>query len=247
MKNKSEWQRFFDGHAPVYMDNVFTKNTMAEVDFIIEELQLEKGNSLLDVGCGTGRHSVELAKRGLNVTGIDLSSGMLDQARKVAVEANVEVELLQADATRFEVGKQYDAAICVCEGAFGLLGSDDDPAEHDLAILCNIHRALKPGGKFILTALNGFRHIRQYSNKDVAENRLDPHYMIERSEMEYDSSDGKKTVTVSERGFAPSELALMCRVAGFEIDYLGGGTAGNWGKRVLDLDEYEIMVIARKV
>ncbi len=246
MKDNSEWQRFFDGHAPVYMDNVFTKATMAEVDFIIEELHLEKGNSLLDVGCGTGRHTVELAKRGLNMTGIDLSPGMLEQARTAAADANVEVELIQADATKFDLDRQFDAAICVCEGAFGLLSSGDDPAEHDLAILRNIHKALKPGCEFLLTALNAFRYVRKYSNKDVAENRFDPNYMIEKYEMEYDTSEGKKTVTVSERGFAPSELALMCRVAGFEIDYLGGGTAGNWGTRVLDLDEYEIMVIARK-
>ncbi|UEC43101.1 MAG: hypothetical protein METHAR1v1_1080006 [Methanothrix sp.] len=53
---------FFDAHAPIYYDNVFTKNTLQEVDFLIEELALPPAGSILDVGCGTGRHSIELAQ-----------------------------------------------------------------------------------------------------------------------------------------------------------------------------------------
>lgn len=80
LKEKSTWEDFFDAHAPIYMDNVFTKNTLAEVDFLTEELALPPGGSILDVGCGTGRHSIELARRGYCVTGLDLSREMLAQA-----------------------------------------------------------------------------------------------------------------------------------------------------------------------
>ncbi len=246
MNTDNNWRRFFDEHAPDYMGNVFTKNTTAEVDFIIKELGLSKGMSILDVGCGTGRHSVELARRGYDVTGIDLSSGMLQQAMKAAAAASVEVQWIQADATSFELNRHFDVGLCLCEGAFGLLGAGDDPSEHDLAILRNINRALKPGGKFILTALNGFRLIRTYNNDDVASGKLDPIYMMEKSDLELETAIGKKSFTVTERGFAPSELLLMLRDTGFEVDYIGGGTAGNWGRRPLDLDEYEIMVIGSK-
>ncbi len=57
----NEWEKFFDEHAPQYMNEVFTKNTVEEVTFILEELKLNSGSSILDIGCGTGRHSVELA------------------------------------------------------------------------------------------------------------------------------------------------------------------------------------------
>ena len=87
MTRRNEWEEFFDGHAPVYMDNSFTKNTVAEVDFVLEELGLPRGSRILDVGCGTGRHAVELARRGYWVTGVDISSGMLAEAEKVAREA----------------------------------------------------------------------------------------------------------------------------------------------------------------
>ena len=246
MNKDNEWQQFFDGHAPDYMDNVFTKNTLAEVDFIIEELVLDDGCRLLDVGCGTGRHSVELARRGYLVTGLDLSEGMLNQARKAARQAEVQVDWIQSDATAFEFNGEFDAAICLCEGAFGLLGSGDDPTAHDLAILRNIHRALKPKGGFLLTALNGFRLVRMYGNDDVAGGRLDPVYMTEKSTMEYRSDGENRSIEVTERGFAPSELMLMYRLAGFEIEHIGGGTAGNWGRRPIDLDEYELMVIAHR-
>jgi len=244
--NDHEWRRFFNDHAPDYMTNEFTANTLAEVDFIIDQLQLAAGSNILDVGCGTGRHSVELARRGYPVTGIDLSDGMLKQASDAAAKAGVTVTFMQADASQFELKAEFDAAICLCEGAFGLLSSTDDPGEHDLAILRNINRALKPGGRFLLTALNGFKLVRKYGNDDVAGGRFDPLYMTERYDFEYETRDGKKSIPVSERGFAPSELRLMLLLTGFEVLHIGGGTAGRWDKRTVDLDEYELMAICRK-
>lgn len=246
MMNRNEWEEFFDGHAPVYMDNSFTKNTLEEVEFVLEELSLTPGSRILDVGCGTGRHAVELARRGYRVTGVDLSSGMLAEAEKAAREADVEVELIHADATRFTLDKLFDAAICLCEGAFSLLGSEDDPIEHDLAILRHIHAALRPGARLVLTVLNACRMIRQATQEDVQNGRFDPVTMVEVSAVECDGPGGKKSLQVRERSYVPTELVMLFRQAEFEVEHIWGGTAGNWGRRQINLDEMEIMVVASK-
>jgi cyclopropane fatty-acyl-phospholipid synthase-like methyltransferase len=246
MNARNEWEEFFDGHAPAYMENVFTKNTLAEVDFIIEELKLPQGCRILDVGCGTGRHSVELATRGYAVTGVDISSGMLAQAREAAKKAGVEVEWIHFDATQFKPERSYDAAICLCEGAFGLLGKNDDPLEQGLSILRNISRALKPDSKLMMTVLNGLALVRKYKQEDVEKGVFNPVTLAETYPMEYDTPGGKKSMMVRERGFTPTELKLMLGQTGFEVYNIWGGTAGNWGRRKIDLDEIEIMIIANK-
>jgi len=246
MAGKGNWEEFFDHHCEVYMDNVFTKDTGREVAFLIEELNLPKGSTILDIGCGTGRHAVELARYGFQVTGVDLSSGMLRHARQAAEDAGVELELIQADATKFRTHRQFDAAICLCEGAFCLLGLEEDPHEHDLAILGNISNSLKRGGRLIMTALSALKKIREHSDEDIASGKFDPGYVIEKCEMEYDTPEGKKSVEVRERAYLASELRLMLKLTGFEVENIWGGTAGNWGRRPIELDEWELMAVARK-
>lgn len=242
----SSWEQFFDGYAPVYMDECFVTNTVAEIDFVIGETGIAPGGRVLDIGCGTGRHTIELAKRGYRVTGVDLSSGMLTQARTTADEARVEIELIHSNAASFASDAVYDAAVCLCEGAFCLLGADDDPSDRDLAILRNINAALKPGSTFVLTALNGLRMARQHTQQDVETGAFDPITMTELSPMSWDAPEGKRTIEVRERGYAPTELAFLARLAGFLDIRIYGGTAGNWGHRQLELDEMEMMMVAKK-
>ena len=244
MPQKSTWERFFDAHAPIYEANVFTKNTAREVNFLLEELEPPSGASILDVGCGTGRHSVELAKRGYAVTGLDLSAEMLAQAAQAANAAGVQVEWIHSDATRFSLARKYDGAICLCEGAFGLLGAGDDPITHPSAILGNACRSLKPQAKAVFTVLNGAAMIRRYQNVDVAEGRFNPVTMVESSE--FAPREGLPAMPARERAFVPTELRLLFRLAGMSVLNIWGGTAGNWGRRAIDLDEIEIMVVARK-
>ncbi len=242
----SEWERFFNDQAPGYKDAPFTKNTVAEINFLLEVFNLPPGSRILDVGCGLGRHSIELARRGYKVTGIDFSAAMLEGAAKAAKEAGVEVEWLQVDATRFTSPKLFDAAICLCESAFGLLGLEDDPTEHDLDILRNIHIALKPGARFILTALNGFSAIRRLSQADVESGRFNPLTLVETFTKEWQTPEGKKSILVKERRYLPSELARYLRQVGFSVEHVWGGSAGRWARRTLELDEAEIMIVARK-
>jgi SAM-dependent methyltransferase len=245
MSEKSVWETFFDAHAPIYEQNEFTKNTIREVEFLVEELGLSPGDSVLDVGCGTGRHSIELAKRGYAVTGLDLSSEMLAIAAHAAKVAGVHVQWVRSNAARFSFPARYDAAVCLCEGAFGLLGQGDDPIDQPLSILCSVSRSLKPQAKVLFTVLNAAAMLRRHDSKDVAEGRFDPLTLVESSECP--PREGLPGIAVRERSFVGTELVLLFRVAGMSVLEMWGGTAGNWRRSALDLDEMEIMVVARKV
>lgn len=246
MSASEGWRAFFDRHAPVYMQNVFTRNTLAEVEFLVREQRLAPGTRVLDLGCGTGRHSIELARRGFHMVGVDLSRGMLRQAQAAAQAAGVAVTWIQADAMRFAAPASFDGAFCLCEGAFGLVEAGEDPIAHDRAIASNLARSLRPGARLVLTALNGLKFLRQSGAEDIAAGAFDPTTLTERHDMEWDSGSGLRRVTVCEHGHRPEDLRPLFESAGFAVAHLGGGTAGNWGDRPVDPEEYEIMVIAER-
>jgi SAM-dependent methyltransferase len=248
------WKDFFDIYAPHYVSESFTRNTFAEVDFLIDAMSLEPGASVLDVGCGTGRHSIELARRGYKVTGVDISPGMLKEAARRAEQTGVHVEWIQQDATKLKLDSCYDACICLCEGAFGLLNAGEDAATRDISILRGIASVLIPGRPFLLTALNALRTIRLYSDDDVASGRFDnialcqvhPIGSFMSDDIGGELPDSVLSTVVREKAFTATELTLMLRIAGFGVEHIWGGTAGNWGRRPLLMDEMELMVLARR-
>lgn len=243
-KKRTEWAEFFDQEAPAYDENVFTKNTLEEVGFLIDVLRLERGMAVLDVGCGTGRHAVELARRGYRVTGVDVSAGMLAQARRRAGDEGVDVQWIESDAQRFSVPDAFDAVICLCEGACGLLGSGDDPIGQPRSIIENAAGAMKPGARCVFTVLNGFALARKYTQAGVEDGLFDPLALTERSECVVPGAEGARVLR--ERGFVPTELVFLFGQAGIEVTDIWGGTAGSWSRRPMDLDEIEIMVVGTR-
>jgi SAM-dependent methyltransferase len=243
---RREWQGFFDTQAGTYHLNAFAQHTSAEVDFFLSLFPLTAGATILDVGCGTGRHSIELAKRGFRVTGLDLSDKMLEVARRDAEEAGVAATWVQADATSFQLGSLFDAAICLCEGAVGLIERGENAEHHDVSIFQNIGACLKPNAPFLLTALNGYSIIRQMSDKHVVEGRFDPATMIASYEDEWELPGGTQVMKVYERLFIAPEMVKLLETGGFVVDNVYGGTAGHWARRQLSLDEVEAMYVCRR-
>lgn len=239
------WQEFFKHEADQYDDEPFTQATEAEVAFLIEQFQLPRGATILDVGCGTGRHSVALAQHGFAVTGMDLSDEMLEKARARAAATGTDVTFIQCDAATFSSAPVFDAAIGLCEGAMGLLGQGDDPIERDLAVLRNIYTALKPNGQLVINALNVFRIARLAGQHAEAET-FDAMSQTTLNTMVFETADGPVEIPCRERMYTPTEFTLMLRTAGFTVEHVWGGTAGNWRRGPMDVDEYELMAVASK-
>ena len=89
----------------------------------MEALDLEPGTRVLDVGCGPGRHAHALGRRGVGVLGIDIAQRFIDIASEGAPAG---VEFVRQDARHLDVGSGFDAAISLCQGAFGLVGPGPD-------------------------------------------------------------------------------------------------------------------------
>ncbi|MBN1871843.1 MAG: class I SAM-dependent methyltransferase, partial [Candidatus Omnitrophica bacterium] len=148
---KQWYESLFENYAKKYDQECFVQGTIGECDFIEEEIDRDKSLRIIDIGCGTGRHSIELAKRGYNITGIDLSESQLKWAREKAKEQDVEIVFERHDARDLPFKAEFDLAIMLCEGGFSLMETD----EMNFEILKNATKALKSKGKLIFTTLNG--------------------------------------------------------------------------------------------
>jgi SAM-dependent methyltransferase len=120
-----------------------------EAEGVVALLGLQPGEKVLDLCCGQGRHCVELARRGMDVTGLDLSGSLLAEARRRVEDAGLRAGLVQADMREILFQAEFDAAINMFT-AFGYLESDAE----DLKALRAVRAALRPGGRFLLDARN---------------------------------------------------------------------------------------------
>lgn len=145
------WFEAFFGadYFEIYRDAFPAERTTAEVDGIVSLLGLAAGARILDLACGHGRHAVPLARRGLDVTGYDLSTVFLRRARAGAEAEGVTVRWVQGDMREVPFDAEFDAVINI----FSAFGYFEDP-EDDERVLRSIGRALKPGGRFLLEAMH---------------------------------------------------------------------------------------------
>jgi 2-polyprenyl-3-methyl-5-hydroxy-6-metoxy-1,4-benzoquinol methylase len=248
---KQWYEELFTNYANTYDNENFTKGTLQEVDFIESELNGNRSLKILDIGCGTGRHDIELAKRGYSVLGIDLSESQLEKAREKAKIAHVDVTFLQQDARNLAFNQEFDAVIMLCEGGFSLMETD----EMNFAILQSAARALKPDGKYIFSCLNAlfplYHSVKDFLNSNAVESDCKENLfnlLTFRDINTFELSDdfgNKKTLQCNERYYAPSEITWMLKTLGFRTIDIFGCQIGNFSRNIpLTTDDFEILVVA---
>ena len=250
---KQWYEELFEDFPENYEKETFTEGTIGETDFFEKEINSDKSFSILDIGCGTGRHSLELARRGYRVTGIDLSPSMIDRAKKLAKSEDLSIKFFIRDARRINFNASFDLAIMICEGAFPLMETD----EMNFAILKNAYSSLKPGGKFIFTTLNGlfplFHSVSDFVNSGQEKGKttdLSFDLMTFREHSLYEMKDDKgkkKALRCNERYYVPSEITWLLKSAGFIDSQIYGCKLGAFSrKEKLTTEDFEMLVIANK-
>jgi len=141
---RANWfEHFFNGIALDCWRNCLSpEQTRAEADFL--QRILGKKSRLLDVPCGNGRHSLELARRGHRITGLDISSEFVAEARANARMSKGRVEFVEGDMRRLQWKAGFDGAFCM-GNSFGYL---EYPGM--LQFVRGLSRALKPGGRLVI-------------------------------------------------------------------------------------------------
>lgn len=147
---KDWWQSVFDDkYLKTYVDIVTPELTRKQVDFLVKSLKLNKKQKILDLACGYGRHSLELVRRGYNVTGFDYSNYFLKQAKSIAKKEKLNVEFIQGDFRKLPFRNEFDAVINMFT-SFGYF----DQAKENRKVLTSIYKALKPHGLAIIDLNN---------------------------------------------------------------------------------------------
>jgi SAM-dependent methyltransferase len=162
-QSNDAWYRSFftSDYLAVYEDQFTAERAACEVAFVEKTLALQKGEVLLDLCCGQGRHAVELARRGYVVTGLDLSVEYLAIAEQAARRAGVSLQTAHADMREIPFESRFDAVINMFS-SFGYLESEAE----DARVLGAIARALKPGGRVLLDLLNREWVVHNNGEKD---------------------------------------------------------------------------------
>jgi len=223
------------------------ERTNPQCDFVVSALALPPGARVLDLCCGQGRHAVELAHRGLQVTGLDLSEHLLSLAQRRADEAGVQVEFVRRDMRDLPWENEFDAVLNLFT-SFGYLETE----EEDQRVLAAVARALRPEGRVMIDLMNreklptGFRPKNWYEHEG--------HLVLENHE--WDVLRARLTMTRTivapdgtrrETGFvlrvyAHSEIMAMLARAGLAWEHSYGGYDGSdYGP-----DSRGMIVVARK-
>src|ERR1700736_1464840 len=228
------------------------RNTADEVDLLIRSIGLERNDRILDLCCGQGRHSLELASRGFpNVTGLDRSRYLIRLARKRAKQRNLQVSFHEGDARRFRLGDGDFHCVCILGNSFGYFERPED----DLAVLEAVKRALASGGSLVMDLMDGDwmrHHFEPRSWEWVDQN----HFVCRERDLAGDGDRliSREVVVHAERGviadqfyaerlYSRERLAALLGRAGFaNIRFHAGATPDSARNQDLGMVEHRLFL-----
>ena len=252
---KQWYEVLFENYARKYDKECFVQGTIGECDFIEQEIGHDQSTKIIDIGCGTGRHVIELTKRGYNVTGIDLSESQIARAKEKGKEAGLTIDFQIHDARNLPFDGKFDLAIMLCEGGFSLMETD----EMNFEILKNATKAMKDKGKLIFTTLNGlfplFHSVNEFYESKQKEGQSQCKecsfdlmtFRDYKTAVIEDDSDNKRELKCNERYYVPSEITWLLKTLGYKkIDIFGAKLGAYSRNDKLTTEDFEMLIVAEK-
>jgi SAM-dependent methyltransferase len=251
MTNDKEWfesEWFWDTFGPIMFDQGTMSKTDAEVEGVIKLTGVPQGSRIFDVCCGFGRHSLELARWGYEMTGMDITSSYIARAKASAQKDKLPCRFIEGDVRTAQPEGPFNGAVCM----WNSFGYTEDPADDDL-ILKNVYNTLEPGGFFLLDTpgkevlASGFESNTWFERDDLKillEYSIDLNWTVLKNRWLFLEKDGKiNEFSFSQRIFSALELAQMLYKAGFDsIDIYG-----SWEGDSYDNNAERLIVIGWKV
>jgi SAM-dependent methyltransferase len=228
-RSKPWFEEVFDEDYLRTLPFMSADQTLREVEFIESSLGVKPGGQLLDIGCGYGRHAIELAQRGLDVTGLDLSLPLLLRAADEAQKRSMSVNFVHADMREMAFEKQFDGIYSMLT-SFGYFDE-----ETNLRVAEGIARALKPGGRFLLDIVNRDYVVSDLPSRvwwegngcvvleEVDFNFHTSRIMTHRSIVFEDGRQIEQEISV--RAYSLHEIGRLLRQAGFRVVDISGSLA----------------------
>jgi SAM-dependent methyltransferase len=228
-KGRLWWEDFFNDDYLRTVEKVTDPQITREVAFIEDSLGVERGGAILDLACGTGRHAVELATRGYEVVGFDLSLAMLARAGDEAQDRDVKLNFVQGDMREMSFDEQFDGIFC-WNTSFGYFEE-----EKNTQVVARVHKALKTGGMFLLDVINRDFLVKQSPSlcwfegdgcvcmDDMSVDFITSRMRVKRTMM---FDDGRtREVEYSIRTYGLHELGKILHDGGFKVCEVSGRLA----------------------
>ncbi|MFM8304829.1 MAG: SAM-dependent methyltransferase [Actinomycetota bacterium] len=224
--------------GPAYLRNAFTKGTEQEADFVVEALGLAPGARVLDVGCGPGRHALALARRGMDVLGVDLAPEFVTLATDAAAAEGLSARFTVLDVRDLDLAGSFDAAICLCQGGFGLLGGVDEGE-----VFGRIATAVRSGGGLVVSAFHApfaLRHLEAGETYDPGTGVLHEVATLR------NEAGQERPFDLWTTCFTARELALLAAAHDVEVTGIYGVTPGAYRAGAPTLDDPELVLVGRR-
>lgn len=219
---------FFSTGSPFLDHPLLTaQRTATEVDFVLSQTRLTTDERILDIGCGPGRHSIELAQRGYQAVGIDTSTAMIEAATERAAQAGVQPKFWQISAEKFSTAKKFEAAICLFT-TLGQINTNDKKSQSkpDHPLLHQVAKVLVPGGTFTLEVpqkgwvINNLKKTDRFGDDlqytDIRRT-YDSEYSMVTETFTLVSPEGTREYLLRYHLYTLQQVRAMLENAGFEI------------------------------